>query len=362
MPSSASRPSLSRLGEFGLIRHLRRRFGRIGPSVLRGIGDDTAIVRAPAGRPLLLTTDLLVEGIHFDLSTATFEDIGYKAAVANLSDIAAMGGRPRHLLVAVAIPPTRTPEDIDRLYRGLMQACRRHGVELVGGDTSASRSGLFVSITLTGSIEAGRPLTRDGAGAGDLVYVTGTLGDSLAGLALLAGRPRRRPAAGTGTPERYRRFLIRRHLRPSPRIPEGRFLAVHRLATAAIDLSDGLSGDLAHVCEQSGVGAEIEASDLPLSPACRAYASEHGTDPVRLALTGGEDYELLFTVSPRNHATLTRLARRAGYRFTRIGTIRPRGFGLRVKLGNGTTRRLTIAGYVHFQRRRVAPEEALWSR
>src|SRR5881396_1626150 len=280
MSSRAARPSVSQLGEFRLIRHLRRRFGQTGRAVLRGIGDDAAVIRPSSGHALLLTTDLLAEGIHFDLRTATFEDIGYKAAVANLA--------------------SRTSSDVDRLYRGMMRACRLHKVELVGGDTSASRHGLFLSITLTGFAQAGRVLTRDGARVGDLLYVTGTLGDSLAGLTLLeSGRDRRAAASGrlNQRRRRYQSYLIDRHLHPTPRIKEGQLLAAHRLATAAIDLSDGLSGDLVHICEQSGVGAEIETSALPLSPACRAYAAASRLDPVRLALTGGEDYELLFSIS-----------------------------------------------------------------
>ena len=365
MSSRSARPSVSQLGEFRLIRHLRRRFGQTGRAVLRGIGDDAAVIRPSSGHALLLTTDLLAEGIHFDLRTATFEDIGYKAAVANLSDIAAMGGRPQYMLVAVAIPASRTSSDVDRLYRGMMRACRLHKVELVGGDTSASRHGLFLSITLTGFVQAGRVLTRDGARVGDLLYVTGTLGDSLAGLTLLESARNRRSAAGDRLNQRRRRYqsyLIDRHLRPTPRIKEGQLLAAHRLATAAIDLSDGLSGDLMHICEQSGVGAEIETSALPLSPACRAYAAASRLDPVRLALTDGEDYELLFSISSGSRAKLERLARRTGCHFSRIGTVRPKRAGVRLRRVNGSSKRLAIAGYQHFQDPRTIPHEAAWSR
>jgi len=365
MSSRRARGPASHLLEFPLIRHLHRRFGRTGRSVLRGIGDDTAVIRPSSGDALLLTTDLLAEGIHFDLRTATFEDIGYKAAVANLSDIAAMGGRPHYMLVALAIPASRTSSDVDRLYRGMMRACRLHEVELVGGDTSASRHGLFLSITLTGTAKPGRVLTRDGARAGDLLYVTGTLGDSLAGLTLLESARHRRPGAGgrvNGRHRRYRSYLIGRHLHPTPRIKEGQLLAGHRLATAAIDLSDGLSGDLAHICEQSGVGAEIEASALPLSPACLAFAAASRLDPIRLALTGGEDYELLFSVPSGNRAKLERLAQRSGYRFSRIGTVRPKRAGLRLRRGDGPPRRLAITSYQHFQDPRTISHEAVWSR
>lgn len=355
MPPRIARLSTSRLREFALIADLSRRFGKTGRSVLRGIGDDAAIIRPLPGYLSLLTTDLLAEGIHFDLATATVEDIGYKAAVANLSDIAAMGGTPQYLLVSVAIPTGWTGSEVQRLYRGLMKACKPHGVELIGGDTSASQRDLFISITLTGIVRPHKVLTRDGAKVGDLLYVTGTLGDSLAGLNLLAARSRKRSQAGrrkhAGTePEPVSmRDLIDRHLHPSPRIAAGRMLTSQGLATAAIDLSDGLSGDLAHLCEQSGVGAEIQASALPLSRQCRVYAASRKTDPIRLALTGGEDYELLFTVSPRNRVRLERLGLRLDCRLSCIGIVRPKASGLRLRDENGTLRRLAVTSYQHFQ-------------
>ncbi len=355
MPARSSGPSsASRLREFALIADLSRRFGRTGRSVLCGIGDDAAVIRPTPGYLSLLTTDLLAEGIHFDLATATFEDIGYKAAAANLSDIAAMGGIPQHLLVSLAIPAGRTWSEIQRLYRGLMAACKPHRVELIGGDTSASQRDLFLSITLTGIVPPKQVLTRDGAKVGDLLYVTGTLGDSLAGLDLLTIRGKKRPSAGRRRPGPEppgTRYLIGRHLHPSPRIAVGRTLASHNLATAAIDLSDGLSGDLAHLCEQSGVGAEVQATALPLSPACRAYAAACRTDPVRLALTGGEDYELLFTVAPRNRARLERVGLRLGCRLGCIGVIRPKASGLRLRDEKGALQELAITSYQQFQNR-----------
>ena len=356
MPSRPSPFRKSRLSEFRLIQALCRRFGQIGPRVLCGIGDDTAVVRFNTGGSLLLTTDLLAEGIHFRRDTASFEDIGYKAAVANLSDIAAMGGTPQYMLVALAIPPNCTGTNIERLYKGLMEACRPYGVELVGGDTSASAQGLFIAITLTGHVVREQVLTRSSARVGDLIYVTGTLGDSLAGLGLLLNSP------GTaGVARRDRAYLLGRHRRPTPRVVEGRTLASHSLATAAIDLSDGLSGDLAHVCEQSGVGAEIHTAALPVSSACRAYAFAQTLDPIDLALQGGEDYELLFTVSPRKQARVERLARRADCQWTCIGVIRPKSFGLRLRRPDRTLRSLRITSYQHFGNQGPSDREAACS-
>ncbi len=335
-----------RLHEFRLIEQLRRAFGRTGPAVVRGIGDDAAVITPPKGRQLVLTTDLLIEGVHFDLRTASLEDVGYKAAIANLSDIAAMGARPEQALVSIALPPSRTASHVLRLYKGIMDACRPYRVALIGGDTSASRHGLFLSLTVTGSVRTGAALRRDGARVGDLLYVTGTLGDALAGLTLLS-RGRRR-SAGPPLKAMERRFLIGRHRRPLAYVHLGQTLSATRLASAAIDLSDGLSGDLHHLSEQSRVGAEIDATALPLSPALRAYARSSGTDPVALALQGGEDYELLFTVPRAKQRMLQRVARRSGLRVTRIGVIRPNTFGLRVRGTTGRMRRLPVTSYVHF--------------
>jgi len=331
-----------RLREFQLIEHVRRLFGHTGPSVILGIGDDAAIITPPPGRHLLLTTDLLVEDVHFSHSTTTYEDIGYKAAVANLSDIAAMGGAPHALAVSIAVPRSMNVADVTRLYRGLMAACRPYGVSLIGGDTSASRQGLFLSVTLTGYVAPGRALRRDGARAGDLVYVTGTLGDSLAGLRLLDTRMRK------GLARRDIQYLIARHHRPTPRIQAGQFLVARKLATAAIDLSDGLSGDLAQLCEQSAVGVEIDAAALPLSRAGRAYAVATKTDPIQLALRGGEDYELLFTVPASKRAALDRFRRHAGCRLTPIGVIRPKRFGLTLRTSRGDVLPLRNTSYQHF--------------
>lgn len=347
---SLRRPPARRLAEFPLIEDLARRFGGTGRDVVRGIGDDAAVLRGPSGDLWLLTTDLLAEGVHFDRATATFEDIGYKAAVANLSDIAAMGGVPRYLLVSLAIPAGRTQDEIRRLYRGMMSACRPYRVELIGGDTSSSRGGLFINVTLTGTVTTGRALTRSGARVGDLLYVTGTLGDSLAGLQLLA-EARGTARAGNGLRKEVRHDLVQRHLRPTPRLAIGQLLAQRKLATSAIDLSDGLSGDLAHICTQSRVGAELDLLALPLSPACLDYAEARRKDPFQLALAGGEDYELLVTVPPGNRTQVERLARSLGCRLSRIGRIQSPRLGLTVIGPDGSSHALAITGYRHFEAR-----------
>jgi thiamine-monophosphate kinase len=316
--------------------------------VLRGIGEDAAIIRPSARRQWLITTDLLAEGVHFLAGEANAVDIGYKAALANLSDIAAMGGIPHYVLVSIAIPASRSTRDIERLYQGLMRACRTHHVELIGGDTSSSRQGLFISITLIGSVTPGRALRRDGARAGDLLYVTGTLGDSLAGLTLLTRASRNLGRSMRGLSLTHQRYLIGRHMRPSPRLRAGQLLSSLRLATSAIDISDGLAGDLSRLCEQSGIGADLETKRIPCSAALKAYCRLTRRDPTKLALQGGEDYELLFTARPGNAARLARLGRRFGCRLSCLGVIRSKRDGLRLRGPQGKTTRLTLRGYEHF--------------
>lgn len=346
MPPRRSRRTSRVSSEFGLIRLLRAQVAGPGRDVFKGIGDDTAILKTSASQWTLITTDLLAEGIHFDPALSSFEDIGYRAAVANLSDIAAMGGAPRFMLVAIAIPRTCSMGQIQQLYRGLMQAANPYHVSLVGGDTSASQDGLFLNITLTGIVKPRQALLRSGARVGDLIYVTGTLGDSHAGLNLLR---KGHQSGRTVMKSSQVRWLVARHHRPSARVAEAQWLVRHRLATSAIDVSDGLSGDLRHLCEESKVGAEIMIASLPLSPACRAYAAAHHLDPQRIALQGGEDYELLFTVPSTQHSRFERLAASTTFRFTCIGSITSKLAGLRMRRDVGGSQPLPITSYEHFR-------------
>jgi thiamine-monophosphate kinase len=347
MASSARPKATTAIREFDLIRTLKHRHGAGNASIIQGIGDDAAVIIPAKNRWQLFTTDLLTEGIHFDFSTAGCSDIGFRAAAANLSDIAAMGGTPHHMLVSVAIPRNGTSRQVQQLYRGMMAACRSHKVRLLGGDTSASAATWFISITLIGSVTPRRALLRSGACVGDDLYVTGTLGDSLAGLKLL--HQAHRKTKTSLFPPRHRAFLIRRHLRPTARIAEGQWLSIHGWATAAIDVSDGLSGDLRHICEESHVGADINLSALPLSPACEAYAKSTGQNPITLALAGGEDYELLFTVDSRHRRRFESLATARHIPFTRIGTIRPARSGVHSLAPDGKRQSLPITSYEHFR-------------
>lgn len=338
----------STIGEFDLIRRLRRMLpipSSLASSVEVGIGDDAAVLKPRAGHVLLATTDLLAEGIHFDLRYTTYRQLGYKALMVNLSDIAAMGGTPQYVLIALAITRHETLPEVQALYTGIRSACRLSGAIVVGGDTSASRNGLFLSVTVIGEATTGHVLRRSGARAGDRIYVTGTVGDARAGLEILeAPHSASQTKAGQSS---YLKFLSRRHLVPSARLKEGRLLAQLGLASAAIDLSDGLAGDFRHICEESGVGGIIEAGRLPLSPALVAHARAGQRNPTDYALIGGEDYELLFTVPPRSVSRLNSLIRQRRLRATEIGVITSKRLGLRIAGADGIVRPLKARSYEH---------------
>ena len=348
MNRSSTRDSLETIGEFGLIRQLQRQWPASSPWIITGIGDDAAILTTPPGQQLLVSTDVLIEDVHFDLNYQTPKDLGWRAGVANLSDIAAMGGTPLYLLVSMALPVRVPPQHVRELYRGIQAACRPFNVELIGGDTSSSPSQIFLSLTIMGSVRVNRALTRNNAEIGDHIYVTGTLGDSNAGLRILQTHSANRrqfhaPAVET--------FLIRRHLRPAPRIHVGQLLANRKLAHAAIDLSDGLSSDAGHVCEESRVGAEIRATALPLSSQLRAFARRDKRDPVEIALQGGEDYELLFTAPAKHHQNVLRVSEQTKVSITCIGEIKPKTFGRQLVLPSGRKQKLSSESFRHFNNR-----------
>lgn len=350
---------ISDLGEFGLIGRIQKLAPRKSSSTLIGIGDDAAALKLSASSTLLVTTDLLLEGVHFDLSYMDFFSLGWKAAAVNLSDIAAMGGIPRFCLTALGIPAGVSVEQITEFYRGFNALLKSYRTTLIGGDTCSSRKGLFISVTALGEVEPKRIITRAGARPGDKIYVTGTLGDSAAGLELLRNAPDRdiRGQALCGmrnkksdirNPKSEIQKLIARHLRPVPRVEWGRKLALSGCASAMIDLSDGLSSDLFHICEQSGVGAEISADRIPLSDALHKLTGKLAKPAVHYALSGGEDYELLFTAPPGKVKKLRSLK----LPLTEIGLITP-GKTLLLVDNRGRKKPLLPTGYDHFGKRRA---------
>jgi len=253
------------------------------------IGDDAAAFRSRKDSLVLISTDSLVEGIHFDLRYFSPENLGWKALAVNLSDIAAMGGRPLYFTTSIAVPRGRDSRWVQKLYRGMLELASKSQVHLIGGDTCASPQGVFLDLTILGEVKPAEMVTRRGARPGDLLFVTGELGECSMGLELL----KQHPQFAKRYPE-----TIRRHLRPTPRSHAGRFLASHRLASSLIDISDGLSTDLHHLCEQSRVGAVIDAEKIPIAKASGKLRSLLSKPALDYALNGGEDYELLFTVSP----------------------------------------------------------------
>ncbi len=326
---------LSDLGEFGLISQIEKAFPRKSSRAPLGIGDDAAALFVSPGKTLLATTDMLLEGVHFDLSYTDFYSLGWKSAAVNLSDIAAMGGVPRFCLTALGIPKGISIEQINDFYKGFKALIRKYKVDLVGGDTCSSEVDLVISVTVLGEVEKKKMLTRAGAKPGDHIFVSGTLGDAAAGLELLT--------TGVRSQETGVRRLIQRHLLPVPRVEWGRKIALSGCATAMIDVSDGLSSDLAHICELSGVGADVYADRIPLSKNILKSASQLKTLPLHYALSGGEDYELLFTVSPSKLKKFRSLRISA----REIGVI-TRG-EIDIISDDGERKRLEPSGYNHFR-------------
>jgi len=313
-----------------------------GPGVRVGIGDDCAVLEPDAGRLLLATTDLMIEDVHFRRRWAAPGDVGWKSLAVNLSDIAAMGGRPRWALIALACPAGVGLEDAEEFYSGLLALASEHGVAVVGGDTAASPAGWLVNVTLLGEAVAA-PLLRSTARAGDVVAVTGALGRSAAGLALLES-----PAAPAGLAPAARDDVRAAHLRPRPRVREGLWLGSAGGVTAMIDLSDGLATDLGHVAEESGVGARIALDRVPVGEGARAVAAALGRDALAWATGGGEDYELLLTCEPGAFRRLADgLAAATGTRLTSIGEVVVAAEGVRYTDASGREVAVT-PGFEHF--------------
>jgi thiamine-monophosphate kinase len=328
---------IKKLGEFGLIEKISRIAAVSDPKVVKAIGDDAAVVSLDGTACLLITTDILKEGIHFKKEFSSPFVLGKKCLSVNLSDIAAMGGIPQYYFVSIAIPPDTPYGFIRELYRGMNAQARRFGIQLLGGDTTASQDSLFISITLLGRAQKRHVLYRHGAHPGDLIFVTGTLGDSALGLMLLE--------KGLGSP---RDGLVKRHIDPQPRIEAGQALACSRAASAMMDISDGLAGDLRHIMKQSGVGARIFLDRLPLSAAYRRQCMQLSPDMYLPALSGGEDYELLFTVSKRNEKRIQSLAEKLHLPMTCIGEITDTNMGLVITDHHGKRLRLRETGFRHF--------------
>lgn len=304
----SARTEIATLGEFGLIRHLTENIKLKNDSTLKGVGDDAAVLDY-GDKLTLVTTDLLLEGVHFDLTYVPLKHLGYKSAVVNLSDIYAMNGRPRQITVSIGLSKRFSVEDMEELYSGIRLACDVYGVDLVGGDTSASLTGLSISITCIGEGEKGKVVYRNGAHETDLICVSGDLGAAYMGLQLLEREKRVFQGEKDFTPDfSGKEYLLERQLKPEARkdIIE-KLREANVLPTAMMDISDGLSSELLHISKQSHVGCRVYEDRIPIDYQTAVMAEQFNMNLVTAALNGGEDYELLFTVPLTDHEKVSEM-------------------------------------------------------
>ena len=322
------------MNEFDFIDHLRAQTEARGyPSeLLRGIGDDAAVIKQLTGHDAVISADLLVEDIDFRRDATQPRLLGHKALAVSLSDIAAMGARPRWALVSLGIPPDTWASDfVPELYEGILSLAYGYEVQLIGGDLSRAPKQIVIDSIVMGECARGNAVFRSGAKPGDHLFVTGSLGGSAAGLRLIERGARVGIHELEDPDVRSIQELLMRHLRPAPRVGWGLVLGGERLASAMIDISDGLSSDLHHLCRESRVGAIIESGKLPIDSRVAALCGRRALDPLMLALHGGEDFELLFAVSPENVSRLP--SKVDGLGLTKIGEIKPESEGIRVSEG-----------------------------
>lgn len=309
--------SVAETGEHALLARLLTRLPRTSPTVLVGPGDDAAVLAPVRNQRLVVTTDAVVEGVHFTRAFSNPADIGHRALAVNLSDLAAMGATPRWALLSLVLPGSWLVSDVEELVDGVAALAGRHGVAVVGGNITRTDGSLVVDVTAGGDVEPRKWLTRQGARAGHAIYVSGTIGGAAAGLEMLTADSRQ-PTADSRELSADR--CISRHRRPEPRVRLGVAVGRARAATAAMDLSDGLADALTQVAAASGVGVRVDADSLPIDSCARDWWTSRGVDPVIAAVRGGDDYELLFAVAPKRGGALRSVARHiADPPLTKIG-------------------------------------------
>ncbi|HWR10075.1 thiamine-phosphate kinase [Sporomusa sp.] len=329
---------LSNLGEFGLIDLIKQDTINDHSSVVVGIGDDAAVVLPTPRQLQLLTADMLVEAIHFDLTTTTPWQLGYKAVAVNLSDIAAMGGAPRHAVVSVALPRSIPVDFVVNLYKGMKEICREFGVNIVGGDTVSSPQGLVINVTVTGEVEPANVVLRSGARPGDVVAVTGNLGSSAAGLDLLQ--------AGEWEDDAFAWPLVTAHLTPRPQVKTGQLLAALG-ATSMDDVSDGLASEAHEIAKASQVGIKLYSDKIPLAPELAGAAAKFNKQAIDYALFGGEDFQLVFTMEQGKYETLQ--AEHPELRVIRVGEVVDASEGVTLVDETGQVKKLEPRGFNHFR-------------
>lgn len=343
MFDNTERVELSKLGEFGLIKHLTQHIEIKNPSTLKGVGDDAAVINYTEGdKVTLVSTDMLVEGVHFDLTYVPLKHLGYKSVVVNLSDIYAMNGHPKQITVSIALSNRFGLESVEELYAGMLMACEKYGVDLVGGDTTSSLSGLVISITALGEADKNDVVYRNGAKEKDLLCVSGDLGGAYMGLQILE----REKAVFKENPKiqpdlEGKDYILERQLKPEARKDIIKlFDSLEMKPTSMIDISDGLASEILHLCDQSGVGCELYEEKIPIDPQTYDTARQFNLDPTVCALSGGEDYELLFTISTADYDKV-----KNQLDFTVIGHITNKSAGANLVTKSGGSHPLQAQGW-----------------
>jgi len=336
---------VSTLGEFGLINELTKDNAIRQNTTIKGIGDDAAVIKN-IDQVTLVSTDMLVEGIHFDLMYTPLKHLGYKSVVANLSDIYAMNAQPTQITVSVAISNKYSLEAMKEFYEGIFTACKIYNVDLIGGDTTSSPKGMIISITALGQANNDKVVYRNGAKKGDIICVTGDLGASYLGLQILEREKQVYLAHPGVQPELDKsQYLIERQLKPEAQRGAIEFFAKEGIVpTSMIDISDGLASELLHICHQSGTGAFIEEGKVPIHPDTERTAIEFKLDPITCALHGGEDYELLFTIDEKDLEKIRFMPE-----VFIIGEITDAADGIKLHTTGGNIHNITAQGWNHFR-------------
>ena len=341
------RTEVSEYGEFGLIHHLTKNIELQNASSILGVGDDAAVIDH-FGRQTVVTTDLLIEGVHFDLTYTPLKHLGYKSVVVNLSDVYAMNGTPTQVTVGIGVSNRISVEALEEFYEGVYAACRRYGVDLVGGDTSSSLKGFIVSVTALGDVASDRVVTRGGARSGDLVCCSGDLGGAYLGLLFLEREKKIfLESPGVQPDLEGEAYVIGRLLKPEARQDIIAFFEEAGITpTAMMDISDGLSSEMLHICEKSGLGCVLHEDKLPVSDDTRKAAFKFQIDPTACALSGGEDYELVFTVKQDDYDKVSSNAS-----ISVIGYMTDAEKGANFITKGGNTHPLTAQGWNAFKKR-----------
>lgn len=337
------RTELGDLGEFGLIKHLSAHIKNTNPSTVMGIGDDAAVIDA-GDHYTLITTDMLIEGVHFDLSYAPLMHLGYKAAVSNFSDIYAMNGKPTHIVISIGMSNRFSLEAMEELYAGIIKACEVYEVDIVGGDTVSSTTGLVLNIAAYGKVDKDKVVYRSGAKDKDLIVVSGDLGAAYMGLQVLEREKAVFKAAPGAQPDlQGHDYILERQLKPEARKDMVELLTQLGVRpTSMIDISDGLASEVLHICDKSNMGARIYEEKIPIDPTVMTAAEDFNLDPTICALSGGEDYELLFTIAQSDYEKL-----KSNPHFTFIGHIEEGGTAQLVSR-DGTAHDLKAQGWNAF--------------